>query len=553
MANQFCSGVVTLKVVNDNRTLYPLSFNYSENINTVCSSFSFSLSKVGNNYIIPIYSTEVRVYIDDVFFYGGFFQKFSESETSYNYTFIGYGYQINKSYMINRTTVENNEMSLSNFIYTTIRNNIAKSVKYIPLIQTAYDETINPKELKIDKTFSTKLTGYYKQEETMIKFYIYDPFGYGTAQVGNLVSALPEDIDKSKIIEYLSFILKKGNLYLRCIGKYSDLTEAQRTFIYPKDNNLDDNAYILLIWAIRDDAENPYGYQYIFNRERITSVSNKIKMFNTASDYFGFKMADKLKQSTKVNPEALIYDEEAKSRYISIADVIYDTNNRNSSNVISYPTRSVNIENLCGDYLVIGQEKYTTDNDGNEIRGNLETTIRTSIMDGTIGIKTYSKDSQTKNIKYQAMVDINKESISALSFNATVIGAVKGLTIGAVMNGNQRNDKPFWSTNQLVNFKTSEYKINVKLLIDQLNIDYTPNDGLKTSLRLVPPQSYSCVKYDFNTVEQEIERIIKKDEAAKELKNLPFWVKFTGTQIPYIMYRDLKLNTIKEGEDDANV
>lgn len=558
MANQkFVANTIYLQLVGSDKTLQPISFSYHEQINTVCDYFDFELLDTLDNYIPRLRSTEIRVFIDEEFFVGGYLDSFEKSENSNTcrYTFITYGYQIAISDMINSYQYTNfADGTIIDFIDNVLKSNF-KQVKKIGSIEKEAElrevsspDTISaigvfadmvrfgfrksPKyALPITVTESIGTVSYDEIQTTYpLNFIIYDPDNLGNVQISTLIKQLPQTKKEiTNVFEFITNLLKIDNIYIKCIGRLEDLgNKLDRNHLYnnragnvkyitqdlrakeksfgERSIEYDSENFVLELWRptgklynTADTLEAQEKEQGKFTYVDIENTVEQSKKHYSRSVMEKFGFADKISnRETQSTNTSSIYN---------ICNLIFNPNS-SSTNLVSVPAHKVSFSELYNSYIVQGT---TTNEEDSSDQGNTVLPISNpNIGDGTTKILQYNRAELP--LQSLAQRDINRKITENYSYSCTAIGFRQDTSINDLNNGFNAKSKPFYGTRQIVylnvNYGTST--VNNFFLVDNVDMNYDNSSGFTTNIHLCHPSAYCDITYNIINFERQIQNTLIK-------------------------------------------
>ncbi len=555
-ATSLYAGKIFIKIFDE--ILYPKSISIKKNISTVTDSFSFTIPIVNENgyetYIPNFLGLKIDVYVNDCFYVSGILLNRRVKNNYITCECSTHGWQL-----CNSDIYESEEYTggdcLGDFIKNTCEKNFVctyqptiESIKenrnLSPIIKTRKETIIgenkqytykyfdNSKTMKIkkelqntsDKIFNIILNGQlYKSnlEKKYIQFVLYDPFNlYNTKiSVFSKKNKRTSSYDQT-VFDYIKSITKNINVFVKCIGLYSDIKEyLVDQYIYPKPNNTKETiVYVLLLYRPGIDADiyNPLKLQYNL-KQSIPAYGNwsytKMPFLYTASrntKWFTYAFMELTGYVTNDGTDNSNCLEELTEEYSGSNEYsVYILRNKEGQFLAAngqgiYDKES--IETMRQKDLYFNKSKYL----GQNLMGN----IKNIFVEENL-----TEYAASRRLNYE----INAMRAESYRIQAKVIGYTIDMNFAKVNYCEEKQDK-FWEINRKVIVNSPAQGINnLSLIVGELEINYDSDSGAYTNLTLIPPLSYNASELNTEDFKkEENKKILEKKKEEAKIKKIDF-------------------------------
>lgn len=536
----------------------PVSFRYNETLTDLTWTFSLEIPDTDNYAFAKMPLKECRLYLDGVFFAGGYAIKYTENDSSFQCDFIGYGYQASKLTLLKALDKSlDTEESIRDFVYLSISENISTARVYnqnldIRIIGNAIKKSNKVVDVASNFLDLTSLN-YLNRETKRIKFLIYDPFELGTISLNSYINSdqMKED-DEPNLMNYISKILKPFNIFIKSLGKFSDIKNMiDYNSIYPKQiyNLFDEESYeifVLMLWQPNCNNLNQTTFRYIdtINETSLLTVNNGIDSSLLLKNGDGNKINyyfNKKPISNFVVPNQTLFDavnlkvapkyEKAYSMlgfqtyridgtdpnvktYIrsyqpvtNIANISYIEHSLDST-LFEKPKRNWD---FSGRYDTIVVANTITDEEGKEEKidaqkGRYVFVKDNDLNDGTTYFHKLDSKYKSTAIGFLAYYEMSLRKTKSFTVSCRTIGYHQEQSARMLQSGNKSKMKPFfYGVNQLVKLYSPSQNINNYFLIDKISMNFDNSNGYYCDLSLVIPNGYSTILYE--DIEREIDSL----------------------------------------------
>ena len=525
------AGTVHVVVSGTKRKLSVIDFNMTDQIYNLCNAFSFTLPATLEYFIPPIEGTEIKVYLDGSYYYGGYFKKFNETDTTFTYECVGYGYQIAVSELTS-PDYANKKGTINDFISSTINNSfsnvekisVRENVEFVEGQTNVANNDIGNKDLKDFRIGAYSVKEYTKKdiiktytvtntrETSKYNFLVYDPYNLGTVSLESFLLDLPKDEKSSTIINYLNNVIRNDNLYLKCLGRLDDLTNIDQsklikptrlnsTYFELSDGktigkqeitNISVETFVILLWKPNDKPYQETRFAKLSTVQDnimqrtyldIDNTNTKNQANSDAYSALGFNVYNEVKKQIKT---------ETKNNVVSsIPTLIYNSQGENTG-VLSKPKRNIDNSEIYDSYIVVG-----VDPSDKESSKPLTTKLdNPSMSDGTTKVVNIGKLPTGSTPERVAAFEINQKITHSFKIDVEVVGFKQGLTINDVNYGKDRSKMNFWGVNQQIRLVSPVQGIDALFLISEVKVSYNGSSGATTHLTLVHPNAFSYLFYD---------------------------------------------------------
>lgn len=442
------AGTVEVEIVSKNLRFIPKSARISMNFGDLAYSFQFSIP-FDDYYFVPASDgIEVRVYVDEKFYCGGYTVARSEKYNEIQYNCQGYGYELAKSDCVslnvfeNNTTIDGrkqNNLTISSFILQTVSKN---------LVRRGIKEIFDNREMKRTEVRTRNIP---------IAFVTYDPQGYGEEELKSEESTKTQSKQTEKILDFINRFLKPKNIFIRCIGDVNSVSGSILDTILSNPTN--------------------------FNTIRALPANAKIFVLEL------------YKPTLSQTGGSIALDKNLKYSF-------YLANNFNSSsNIINQNTTyEIDYSNRYGAYLGVSKNNPETNAETNNVFVQDPT-----INDGTVSVVEYDINLNAENLKLMLLYELNKRIGQSISYVCTVLGFKQGLNIKNVNDGIDKFDMASWDINQNVVVDDRRHGfVGNQFLIKSLTLNWS-STGATTSLSCTLPNSYSQYEIEEDEFEESSE------------------------------------------------
>lgn len=543
----------------------PISFRYNESLTELTWTFSLEIPDTDKYAFAKLPLKECRLFLDGVFFVGGYAVKYKEGESSFQCDFIGYGYQVSKLTLLKALDISLNvEESIRNFVYISISENISTARTYNDNLDLRVIGGEIKKQSKLANIASNYLDltslSYLNRGNKKIRFIIYDPFDLGSIALKAYInSEQMKQKDEPNLMKYISKVLKPFNVFIKSLGKFSDVKNMlDYNSIYPKQiyNLFDEENYeifVLMLWQPNCNNLNQTTFRYIdtINETSLLNVNNGADTslllkngdgnqinyyFNkkpisnflvpnqTLFDAVNLKVAPKYEKAYSIlgfqtyrtnekdpNVKTFIRSYQSISNIVNINYI----NNSLNSTLFEKPKRNWDFSERYDTIVVSNTE--TEEEGKTDEKGKTKETVDSQkasyvfvkdndLNDGTTFFQKLDNKFKSTANGFLAYYEMSLRKTKSFTISCRTIGYHQEQTQAMLQTGNKSKMKPFfYGVNQLVKLYSPSQNLNNYFLIDKISMNFDNSNGYYCDLSLVIPNAYSTILYE--DIEREIDSL----------------------------------------------